>query len=131
MSAKMKADSSSRQNKGGQVGEKERQNLPAGEAGTTDDSPQTEKEGILTIRGLWSMDKVQIEIKDSGSGISPDHLKHLFEPFHTTKGDQGTGLGLYITKQLVERNGGRISVQSKEGEGTSFALEFKASNSKA
>lgn len=47
-----------------------------------------------------------------------------FEPFHTTKGDKGTGLGLYITKQLVERNGGRISVESKIGEGTSFVLEF-------
>ncbi len=51
-------------------------------------------------------------------------MKHFFEPFHTTKGEKGTGLGLYITKQLVERNGGKISVKSKEGEGTSFVLEF-------
>ncbi len=64
-------------------------------------------------------------IQDTGTGISQEHLKHLFEPFHTTKGDKGTGLGLYITKQLVERNGGKISVQSKEGKGISFVLEFK------
>ncbi len=70
--------------------------------------------------------KVQITIQDTGTGIFQDQMKHLFEPFHTTKGDKGTGLGLYITKQLVERNGGKITVQSKEGKGTAFLLEFKA-----
>ena len=74
-------------------------------------------------------DCIQILIKDSGTGIPPEQAKHLFEPFHTTKGDKGTGLGLYITKQLVERNGGKISVKTKEGEGTSFILEFKKSTS--
>ena len=69
--------------------------------------------------------EVRIIIQDSGTGISPDQVKHLFEPFHTTKGEKGTGLGLYITKQLVERNGGKITVTSKPGQGTSFALEFK------
>ncbi len=68
---------------------------------------------------------IQIKISDTGTGISPEQAKHLFEPFYTTKGDKGTGLGLYITKQLVERNGGKISVKSEEGKGTSFVLEFK------
>ena len=74
-------------------------------------------------------DKIQIIIQDTGSGISKDQMRHLFEPFHTTKGEKGTGLGLYITKQLVERNGGKISVKSEEGKGTSFILELKTSGS--
>ncbi len=73
--------------------------------------------------------KIQITITDTGSGISKDQMRHLFEPFHTTKGEKGTGLGLYITKQLVERNGGKISVKSEEGKGTSFILELKTSGS--
>ncbi len=67
---------------------------------------------------------VNILIKDNGPGIPSDKLDQIFKPFYTTK-DEGTGLGLYITKQLVERNGGKISVKSKVGEGTSFSLEFK------
>ncbi len=68
---------------------------------------------------------VQITISDTGTGIPQDQMKHLFEPFHTTKEDKGTGLGLYITKQLVERNGGKIAVSSEPNQGTSFVLEFK------
>ena len=84
------------------------------------------KEGVLEIKGMKDEGRVRIEIKDTGTGISSEQAKHLFEPFHTTKGEKGTGLGLYITKQLVERNGGKIMVESKEGQGTIFKLEFKA-----
>jgi len=66
---------------------------------------------------------VNILISDNGPGIPAKQLKQIFEPFYTTK-QEGTGLGLYITKQLVERNGGKISVKSKPGEGTCFKLEF-------
>jgi signal transduction histidine kinase len=69
--------------------------------------------------------RITLIIQDTGSGISQNQLKHLFEPFHTTKGEQGTGLGLYITKQLIERNQGKITVKSEEGKGTMFVLEFK------
>jgi len=58
--------------------------------------------------------------------MSEEQLQRIFEPFYTTKQEMGTGLGLYITKQLVERNGGRISVHSSAGKGTKFMLEFKA-----
>ncbi len=81
--------------------------------------------GTLEIRSTRHGERVVIEIQDTGTGIPPEQAKHLFEPFRTTKGEKGTGLGLYITKQLVERNGGKISVKTKEGEGTSFVLEFK------
>jgi signal transduction histidine kinase len=69
--------------------------------------------------------RITLIIQDTGSGIPKDRIKHLFEPFHTTKGEQGTGLGLYITKQLIERNQGKITVKSEEGKGTMFVLEFK------
>jgi signal transduction histidine kinase len=67
---------------------------------------------------------IDLLIQDNGPGIPEGSLRQIFEPFYTTK-EEGTGLGLYITKQLVEQNGGRISVQSKPGEGTSFHLRFK------
>ena len=68
---------------------------------------------------------VRIEIRDSGTGISSADQKRIFEPFHTTKGREGTGLGLYITKQLAERNGGKIWFETTQ-QGTSFFLEFKS-----
>lgn len=80
---------------------------------------------MLTLRSTIHDSRLMIEIMDTGSGISQDQMKHLFEPFHTTKGEKGTGLGLYITKQLVERNGGKISVRSKLDQGTTFILEFR------
>ena len=105
------------------------------------ETEDTRQEGVLTIschsRESGNLDprlkhsgmtgKIQIIIQDTGSGISKDQMKHLFEPFHTTKGDKGTGLGLYITKQLVERNDGKISVKSEAGKGTNFILEFRTS----
>ena len=84
-----------------------------------------EKAGKIQIEAQEKKDKVEIRITDSGPGIPSDKLTHIFEPFFTTK-ESGTGLGLYITKQLVERNGGKISVESKPGSGTSFKLEFPA-----
>ncbi|MCK4503966.1 MAG: HAMP domain-containing protein [Desulfuromonadales bacterium] len=66
-----------------------------------------------------------VEIQDSGNGIAPDHLCHIFEPFYTTKAPgQGTGLGLAISQRLVEEAGGRIGVVSQVGEGSVFRLEF-------
>ncbi len=85
-----------------------------------------ESGGTLVIACEAKQSIVQITIQDSGVGIPPEQANHLFEPFYTTKGEKGTGLGLYITKQLVERNGGKISFSSKPNQGTSFTLEFKA-----
>ncbi len=81
--------------------------------------------GCVTVNAHKTNSKVIVEISDTGPGIPKENLARVFEPFFTTKGPKGSGLGLYITKQLVERNGGKISVKSKLGEGTSFRLEFK------
>lgn len=72
---------------------------------------------------------VQLHIKDSGPGIAPDVLPHIFEPFFTTKGEgQGTGLGLAITRQLVERHGGEIGVETGEA-GTRMTIELPIARS--
>jgi len=53
-----------------------------------------------------------LQVEDNGSGIEPAHLSRIFEPFFSTKEDLGTGIGLWVTKELVEKNGGRIAVAS-------------------
>jgi PAS domain S-box-containing protein len=70
-------------------------------------------------------DRLQVSITDNGRGISPEQIEHLFEPFYTSGKASGTGLGLFITHGIVTKNlGGNIEVESKEGEGTTFMLEF-------
>ena len=79
--------------------------------------------GSLTIRSETLQDDVQVRISDTGVGIPPTNLPHIFTPFFTTKEvGVGTGLGLYITHMIVEREGGRIDVESTEGAGTAFIL---------
>ena len=63
---------------------------------------------------------VRLTIADNGTGISPDNLKRIFEPFFTTKQAVGTGLGLWITSELVKKNDGRIQVRSQLGTGRCF-----------
>jgi signal transduction histidine kinase len=69
--------------------------------------------------------EVQIRLIDNGSGISPDHLTRVFEPFFSTKGEgHGTGLGLSIVRNIVELHNGRVMLQSEIGHGTTFVLTF-------
>lgn len=83
--------------------------------------------GQITIRAFSLGKNVHIDIKDTGAGINKKHLGQIFDPFFTTKDPgRGTGLGLFIVKQVVERNGGEISVQSEIGKGTNFRLVFSA-----
>jgi two-component system NtrC family sensor kinase len=63
-----------------------------------------------------------IRVRDSGHGIAAEDLLHIFDPFFTTKKGSGTGLGLSISYTIVERYGGRITVDSRPGEGSEFAL---------
>ena len=57
-------------------------------------------------------------VADNGKGMSPEVLKHIFEPFYSTKADKGTGLGMFITYGIVRRLGGEIHVESEEGRGS-------------
>lgn len=65
---------------------------------------------------------VRIDVTDSGAGIAPEVLAHIFNPFFTTKKSDGTGLGLWVSLGLVERYGGRITAQSTPGAGATFTL---------
>ncbi|MBN1400992.1 MAG: PAS domain S-box protein [Anaerolineae bacterium] len=71
---------------------------------------------------------VSLRISDTGVGMTPEQRAQLFEPFHTTKPD-GLGLGLYVTRQLIEKHEGRIDVESRVGQGTTFAIWFPAAPS--
>lgn len=71
--------------------------------------------------------KVSIVVVDTGPGIPAASLARIFEPYFTTKRPgEGTGLGLFVTKRLVENVGGTIEVRSREGEGTTFIVTFSA-----
>ncbi len=68
--------------------------------------------------------RIQIVIEDNGPGIPTEHLDRIFEPFFTTKKDVGTGLGLWITKEIIERHGGTITVSSPNGNGPGTGAAF-------
>ena len=65
---------------------------------------------------------VRLDIEDDGPGIAPENLKRIFDPFFTTKKDVGTGLGLWVCKEIAERHGGSIQVQSKNENGSRGAI---------
>ncbi len=70
---------------------------------------------------------VTVEINDNGPGINPEHLQSVFSPFFSTKAeDKGTGLGLYICKQIVDELGGEVRVRSQLGKGTAFRVILQA-----
>ena len=69
--------------------------------------------------------KVWVEVADTGCGIQPKNLKHIYDPFFTTKPvGTGTGLGLSITYGIVRKHGGRIDVESEPGKGTTFRVSL-------
>lgn len=80
-------------------------------------------EGQLTIETKRVDGKLRLVIADTGCGISPDKLEHILEPFYTTK-DTGIGLGLAVSRQIIERHKGTIDVQSRERQGTTFSITF-------
>ena len=79
---------------------------------------------VVTRRG----DKgIEVDVIDTGSGIAPEHLSRIYDPFFTTKSaKKGTGLGLSVTYGIIQEHGGAIEALSKPGEGTCFHLEFPA-----
>lgn len=84
-----------------------------------------DERGEIKIVTELSGDSVLIKIKDTGKGMSEKVMSKIFDPFFTTKGvSEGTGLGLSISYGIVESHGGRISVNSKEGEGTEFVISI-------
>jgi signal transduction histidine kinase len=67
---------------------------------------------------------VRILIADTGTGIPQEMIRTIFEPFVTTKGERGTGLGLWIVKGILQNHAGKLSVKSKVGRGTVFKIDL-------
>jgi two-component system NtrC family sensor kinase len=65
---------------------------------------------------------VEIKVSDTGAGIPRENLQKIFEPFFTTKGQKGTGLGLAVVWGIIEKHGGRVTVESEVGKGTTFSI---------
>lgn len=88
----------------------------------------TPQGGQITITASQSSDGIQIEVTDTGQGIDPQHLPHIFERFYradksrTHADGSGHGLGLPIARQLIRAHGGDITVQSQPGQGTTFTI---------
>jgi signal transduction histidine kinase len=79
--------------------------------------------GMITVSCRSETERVHVRIEDTGCGIPPDRLSAIFEDFVTTK-RRGLGLGLAISRKIVEQLGGHISVTSEVGKGTTFVLDF-------
>jgi signal transduction histidine kinase len=81
--------------------------------------------GTLTLACVRTATEVQLRVRDSGIGIPADQLATIFEPLYTTK-PGGTGLGLYIVREILVAHGGQVTVESVEGQGTTFTFTFPA-----
>jgi two-component system, NtrC family, sensor kinase len=86
------------------------------------------QQGLIRVVTRYEADHRQavIEVIDNGTGIPQSMMKHMFELFHSTKGNRGTGLGLAVAKKIVEEHEGSISVRSTEGEGSTFTVRLPA-----
>ncbi|MCM1185158.1 MAG: HAMP domain-containing histidine kinase [Lachnoclostridium sp.] len=90
----------------------------------------TEKGGVISVTWKGFAAAVQIVIKDNGSGIHPEDLHHIFKRFYRSrfsKDVQGIGLGLSLSKAIIEAHGGTIEVDSQLGIGTTFVIYFQTS----
>ena len=92
-----------------------------------------EQKGCITIEGIVQDGELSVSIQDSGKGIPKENLEKIFDPFFTTKdvsrnpdkdAVKGSGLGLFIVREFIQRFGGRITVESQQGKGTTFRIFF-------
>lgn len=83
------------------------------------------EDGMLTIKSWFTGSEIQVMISDNGSGIEPERIKKIFEPFYTTKAvGHGTGLGLSVCMRTIKEHQGNISVESQPGQGTRFTVSI-------
>jgi signal transduction histidine kinase len=86
--------------------------------------------GTVTLEGQGTETHAQLLVRDTGSGMPAERLTQIFEPLYTTK-PGGTGLGLYIVQEIVAAHGGRVTVESVEGQGTTFTITLPRAAAKA
>jgi signal transduction histidine kinase len=88
-----------------------------------------EKKGSVSVSCTQKDFYVDVRVEDTGSGITPAQMAKIFDPYFTTKqGKSGTGLGLYITKKVVEDHNGSIKVDSTPEVGTTFTVRLPLLN---
>jgi signal transduction histidine kinase len=83
--------------------------------------------GVLCLRLRKDQSEIHLLVADNGHGIPPEHQKDIFKPFFTTKEDRGTGLGLALSREIVERHRGKISMRSSvrpDKSGTTFRISL-------
>ncbi|MBL8193946.1 MAG: HAMP domain-containing histidine kinase, partial [Blastocatellia bacterium] len=88
-----------------------------------------EYSGEITINLTVVGKEVIIEIADNGQGIAPEIMPSIWEPFFSTKGEEGTGLGLEICRRIIEAHNGQISCKSQLGSGTCFTIKLPLQSS--
>ncbi len=76
------------------------------------------------IDEVGQQDYIQVKVADTGKGIGKDELERIFEPFYTTKGQHGTGLGLAVSWRIIDNHNGTIDVSSEPGKGTTFVVQL-------
>jgi signal transduction histidine kinase len=93
--------------------------------GTVTVSAQVDRNDVIggAAPGAFTM---TLRVADTGSGIAPDVVDHIFEPFYSTKGDRGTGLGLATVNSVVRSVHGEVSVASTIGVGSTFVVRLPA-----
>ena len=83
------------------------------------------KDGTVTVRSRRTKNEILVTVADTGPGIPENVQRMIFDPFYTTKSaGKGTGLGLWISYNIIEKMGGRITVKSREGEGAEFTIQL-------
>ena len=81
------------------------------------------KDGNIEVRTGMEGEQIEISIRDDGPGIPEEQQKKVFDPFYTTKDPgKGTGLGLWVSYDILKKMGGRIGIESNMGEGTTFTV---------
>ena len=88
------------------------------------DACEEENAGVTVLTRADNGKRVVIDVADEGCGMDKETLENVFQPFFSSKGSQGTGLGLSITKKFISEHNGRISVDSIEGQGSTFSISL-------
>ena len=88
--------------------------------------PADKPDGLVMVRTGLSQDRhyVEVSVEDNGSGMTPDVQKRVFNLFFSTKGEKGSGIGLAVTRKIIERHRGQIVVKSEPGKGTTFTMRL-------
>ena len=83
----------------------------------------TETNRLITLSAYQTDNTVMIEVEDNGDGIEPEAIENIFIPFYTTK-KTGSGIGLSLSRQILQQHGGQLNVVSEVAKGTVFTLVF-------